>query len=419
MARIIDRRLNGKNKSAVNRQKFIRRFRSQIKKAVADAVAERGLTDLDKGEEVSIPTKDTSEPFFHHGHGGRRERIYPGNKEFHQGDKIARPKGGEGRGQEASDSGEGEDDFIFELTREEFLQFFFEDLELPNLVKTKLATINETKQVRAGYTNNGIPSNINVIRSLRGAIGRRIALRAPYRYRIKEAEAELADLLKRHNETDPIVLALREEIKSLKKKIDRIPFIDTFDLRYDNRVARPMPTTQAVMFCIMDISGSMGFEEKDMAKRFFMLLYLFLTKTYEKIQVVFISHHTEANEVDEEAFFYSRETGGTVVSSALTLMSKIIQDRFPSSDWNIYAAQASDGDNWNNDSIDCRNILTEQIMPYVQYFAYIEITEDRHQNLWQEYLALKEDWENFAMQRIEQISDIYPVFRNLFQKQSE
>ncbi|MDQ1362595.1 MAG: uncharacterized protein QG652_455, partial [Pseudomonadota bacterium] len=191
----------------------------------------------------------------------------------------------------------------------------------------------------------------------------------------------------------------------------------TFDLRYDNRIEQPRPTTQAVMFCIMDISGSMGRDEKDMAKRFFMLLYLFLTRTYEKIQVVFISHHTVANEVDEETFFYSRETGGTVVSSALNLLGQIIKERYPSSEWNIYAAQASDGDNWHNDSPTCRKIMEEEIMPFVQYYAYIEITEDRHQNLWQEYLAVKSRWDNFAMQRIESAADIYPVFRKLFQKQ--
>lgn len=421
MARVIDRRLNGKNKSAVNRQKFIRRFRKQIKKAVEDAVAERSVTDLDKGEKVNIPTKDIHEPFFHHGSGGIRERIFPGNKEFQKGDKIPRPPGGAGQGggKEASDSGEGQDDFIFELTREEFLQFFFEDLELPDLVKTKLASITETKKVRAGHTSEGIPTNIDVIRSLKGAMGRRIALRAPYSNRLKEAEAELEDLLKRHNETDAVVMQLREEIEELKKKIQRIPFIDTFDLRYSNRIDQPKPTTQAVMFCIMDVSGSMGREEKDMAKRFFMLLYLFLTRTYEKIQVVFISHHTVASEVDEETFFYSRETGGTVVSSALKLMSEIVHDRYPTSEWNIYAAQASDGDNWHNDSTICKKILTEKIMPYVQYYAYIEITEDRHQNLWQEYLKLKDDWGNFAMQRIEKIADIYPVFRKLFQKKTK
>ena len=418
MARIVDRRLNGKNKSAVNRQKFIRRFRSQIKKAVADAISQRSVTDLDKGEKISIPARDISEPHFHHGSGGHRERVHPGNKEFHTGDHIKRPQGsGEGQGSEGSEDGEGQDEFVFELTREEFLQFFFEDLELPNLVKTKLSTINEIRKVRAGYKSDGTPSNINVIRSLRGAMGRRIALRSPYQQQIREAETELERLLLTGSEYDPVIIDLRQQIADLRNKIHRIPFIDTFDLRYNNRIEQPRPTTQAVMFCIMDVSGSMGRDEKDMAKRFFMLLYLFLTRTYEKIQVVFISHHTVANEVDEESFFYSRETGGTVVSSALSLVSNIIKGRYPSSDWNIYAAQASDGDNWHNDSPTCRKIMEEEIMPFIQYYAYIEITEDRHQNLWQEYLSLKSHWDNFAMQRIEQAADIYPVFRKLFQKQ--
>jgi len=417
MAQIVDRRLNGKNKSAVNRQKFIRRFRKQIKKSIENVISERSVTDLDKGDKIIIPRKDTNEPFFHHGQGGHREMVHPGNKEFQAGDKIPRPEGGAGQGNEASDSGEGEDDFVFELSREEFLQFFFEDLELPNLVKTKLSTIIETKKVRAGHTSEGIPSNINVVRSLTGAMGRRMALRGPYRKEIAKKQLELEGLLKRHNETDPVIIKLREEIEVLKNKIKRIPFIDTFDLRYDNRIDEPVPTTQAVMFCIMDVSGSMGQKEKDIAKRFFMLLYLFLTRTYEKIQVVFISHHTIASEVDEETFFYSRETGGTVVSSSLKLMASIIQERYPTNDWNIYAAQASDGDNWHNDSKICTDLLHTKIMPFLQYFSYIEITADRHQNLWEEYLGIKSSWKNFAMKRIEKVSDIYPVFRKLFEKQ--
>lgn len=420
MTQIVDRRLNGKNKSAVNRQKFLRRFRQQIKKSVENAISERSVTDLDKGEKISIPQKDTTEPFFHHGPGGHREVVNPGNREFQTGDKIPRPEGsGQGSGGgEASDSGEGMDDFVFELSREEFLQFFFEDLELPNLVKTQLSSVDEVHKVRAGHTSDGIPSNINVIRSLTGALGRRIALRAPYKQEIEEKQQELEDLLKRHNDTDPVVIEVKQRIEQLEKKINAIPFIDTFDLRYDNRIDQPKPTTQAVMFCIMDVSGSMGREEKDIAKRFFMLLYLFLTRTYEKIQVVFISHHTIASEVDEETFFYSRETGGTVVSSALKLVSSIIQDRYPTSDWNIYAAQASDGDNWHNDSSICSKVMTESIMPYVQYFAYIEITADRHQNLWEEYTDIKAKWNNFAMKRIENVADIYPVFRKLFKKRN-
>lgn len=420
MTQVIDRRLNGKNKSAVNRQRFIKRFKSQIKKAVADAVAGRSITDIDQGEKIKIPTKDVSEPSFHLGSGGRREQIHPGNRDFISGDRVPRPSSGQGkgRGKQASDSGDGEDEFLFELSKEEFLEFFFEDLALPDLVKTQLAKLQTEKTVRAGYTQSGVPSNINIIRSLKGALGRRIAMQSPHREKLKDKEKELAEALNLYSEHEPIVIQLRKEIDELKRRMDLVPFIDEFDLRFNNRVKQVKPSTQAVMFCIMDVSGSMDQEKKDIAKRFFMLLYLFLNRNYEKIDLVFVRHHTVALEVDEQDFFYSRETGGTVVSSALELMHEIIVDRYPSNDWNIYAAQASDGDNWNDDSPLCGQWLRERIMPLVQYFAYIEITTDVHQNLWHEYESVKEQYVNFAMQRIESIADIYPVFRKLFQKQS-
>lgn len=420
MSQIIDRRLNGKNKSAVNRRRFIQRFKSQIKRAVADAINGRSITDIENGENVRIPSKEISEPIFNHGHGGVRENIHPGNREFVRGDKVPRPdgRGGKGRGGKANNQGEGEDEFVFELSRDEFLEFFFNDLELPDLIKTELAKLETEKFVRAGYTVSGMPSNINVIRSLRGALSRRIALQSPLKKLLKEKEAELALLMLRLADFEPPVVALKEEIETLKRRVKSVPFIDEFDLRYNNRTRQRHPTTQAVMFCIMDVSGSMDQEKKDIAKRFFMLLYLFLTRTYEKIELVFIRHHTIALEVDEQDFFYSRETGGTVVSSALDLMHKIIADRYPSNAWNIYAAQASDGDNWNDDSPICREILSDKIMPLVRYFAYIEITADVHQNLWHEYLGIKKRHAHFAMQRIESISDIYPVFRKLFKKQA-
>ncbi|MCB1305674.1 MAG: DUF444 family protein, partial [Leptospiraceae bacterium] len=157
MAHFIDRRLDGKNKSAVNRQRFIRRFKGQIKKAVAEAMSGRSIKDMDSGEKINIPARDLSEPVFQHGPGGRREIIHPGNKEFIQGDRLPRPRGGGGGGGggQASNKGEGEDEFTFQLTRDEFLDLFFEDLELPNLVKTELAKVKEYKWVRAGHTTDG------------------------------------------------------------------------------------------------------------------------------------------------------------------------------------------------------------------------------------------------------------------------
>jgi len=164
------------------------------------------------------------------------------------------------------------------------------------------------------------------------------------------------------------------------------------------------------------VSGSMDEGRKNIAKRFFMLLYLFLTKSYERIDVVFIRHHTVAKEVDEEEFFASRESGGTVVSSALELMKDIILERYPSASWNIYAAQASDGDNWEDDSPRCRELLLQSILPLTQYFAYVEIEAEEPQSLWHEYERVKAASPRFAMQRILTLEDIYPVFRELFRK---
>ncbi len=419
MVRIIDRRFDSKNKSAVNRQRFMRRFKHQIREAVADAISGRSIKDLDNGESVSIPAKDLSEPQFHHGRGGVWETIFTGNDQFSTGDQINRPQGGGGSGTgkgKASNEGEGEDDFVFNLSREEFLDVFFDDLALPNLVKTQLARIHEYKSQRAGFTNDGTPANINVVRSLRGALGRRLALSSPYRGSLRELQKQLEELLLTHPEDDPEVIKLKDEIGILRAKIEAIPFIDTFDLRYNNRTKVPKPTTQAVMFCIMDVSGSMDEEKKATAKRFFMLLYLFLTRTYEHIEVVFIRHHTVAKEVNEEDFFHSRESGGTVVSSALELMKDILHERYANGAWNIYGAQASDGDNWENDSPHCREVLASSILPFLQYFAYIEITPGEPQNLWREYEKLVGAQPNFAMQHIEGLPDIYPVFRELFKK---
>ncbi|HCB12221.1 MAG TPA: hypothetical protein DEP36_01425 [Gammaproteobacteria bacterium] len=418
MATFIDRRLDGKNKSAVNRQRFIRRFKGQIKKAVAEAMNGRSITDIDNGEKINIPARDLSEPVFGHGPGGHREAIHPGNKEFTAGDRVARPPGGSGAGGggQASNSGEGEDDFVFELSRDEFLELFFEDLELPHLVRTQLAKTTEFKSVRAGFTSAGNPANIDVVRSMRGALARRMAMAAPYSRRLRKAEEELQRLL----DTSPVdemrVQELFEEVEHLRARVRAVPFIDTFDLRYVNRVKQPQPTTQAVMFCIMDVSGSMDRARKDLAKRFFTLLYLFLKRNYEKIEVVFIRHHTVAKEVDEQEFFYSRETGGTVVSSALQLSADIMRERYPVSSWNLYVAQASDGDNWHHDSPACRDLLMQRIMPYVRYYAYIEITPDRHQSLWEAYEDVKAQHRHFAMRQIDGPADIYPVFRDLFKR---
>lgn len=419
MTQLIDRRQNAGKKSTVNRQRFLRRYKNQIKRAVSDAVGRRSITEIDKGEEITIPAKDISEPRFQPGPGGILDKVLPGNDEFMTGDRIKRHTGGgSGGGSQASNSGEGEDDFVFQLTREEFLELYFEDLELPDLVKKELARISTYKTIRAGVTTSGTPTNINVLRSMRQATGRRVALASPYKRQLREAELALAEEEKKASPKTSEINKLKKHIEFLTKKIKSVPFVDTIDLRYNNRVRIPAPSTQAVMFCIMDVSGSMDEPKKDIAKRFFILLYLFLTKNYEKIELVFIRHHTSAREVSEEDFFYSRETGGTVVSSALELLSTVIEERYNPASWNIYVAQASDGDNWNADSPYCLELLQEKIMPLLQYFAYIEIMPRHHQSLWEVYQQVRNNYPNFAMENIDNVADIYPVFRELFKRKT-
>jgi uncharacterized sporulation protein YeaH/YhbH (DUF444 family) len=419
---IIDRRLAGKNKSVGNRERFLRRYKTQIKDAVKRAIDGRGIRDIERGEEITIPKRDISEPVFHHGQGGVRETVHPGNREYITGDRIERPQqggGGSGKGQ-ASNTGEGEDDFVFSLSKEEFMQVFFEDLALPHLVRTQLAETPEWKSHRAGFTSDGTPNNLHVVRSMRGAIGRRIAIGAEARREVRELEAELDALLKDAPVGDAAssqqITALKMRIEELRARISRIPYLDPIDLRFRNRVKVPVPTSKAVMFCLMDVSGSMDESRKDLAKRFFILLYLFLTRHYDKIDIVFIRHHTQAAEVDEQNFFHATETGGTVVSSALVLMEEIIRARYSPSEWNIYGAQASDGDNWHHDSGRCRELLDQKLLPLCRYYAYVQVAEEE-QNLWTEYTQLLESQRHFAMRKATEANQIYPVFRDLFKKE--
>lgn len=422
MTYFIDRRLNGKNKSAVNRQRFLRRYKSQIKQSIAEAINKRSVTDVDSGESVSIPNADINEPMFHQGRGGLRHRVHPGNDHFVQNDRIERPQGGGGGGSgqgEASQDGEGEDEFSFQISKDEYLDLLFEDLALPNLRKNQQKQLTEFKTHRSGYTSNGVPANISVVRSLQNSLARRTAMTAGKKRELRELESTLTEV--EHSEPAQLLEEerLRKEIAELRAKIAKTPFIDTFDLRYRNYERRPEPSSQAVMFCLMDVSGSMDQATKDMAKRFYILLYLFLSRTYKNVDVVYIRHHTQAKEVDEQEFFYSQETGGTIVSSALKLMDEVIQERYDPAQWNIYAAQASDGDNWADDSPLCHQLLAQKILPMVRYYSYIEITRRAHQTLWREYEVLQERFDNFAMQHIREQEDIYPVFRELFHKQTE
>jgi hypothetical protein len=435
MANFIDRRLNPKGKSLANRQRFIRRARAEIKDAVQKSLKDRTVSDFAKDQKISIPTKSTKEPRFRldPASGGEHERVLPGNKDFVEGDQIKKPRqgDGQGRGKDASTGGEFEDDFTFTLSQDEILDIFFEDLELPNLIKTALKEIKVYSWRRAGLTTAGSPNQINLVRTMRNSFGRRLAMRRPREEDIDELRQRLS-VLRSGATADAdkraLIAELEEEIARLEHRRKWVPFLDPVDVRFNAFVQEPVPTSQAVMFCLMDVSGSMGEREKDLAKRFFMLLHLFLRRRYERLDIVFIRHTHDAQEVDEHTFFYSRQSGGTIVSTALEERKKIVTERYATGEWNIYAAQASDGYTQTGDASRCVDLLNQDLMPICQYYAYIEILDEREMEvfsseesgaeLWRAYRTVAKQWKNFATKRIAKPQDIFPVFRELFAKES-
>ena len=430
MTRFIDRRLNPKGKSLGNRQRFLRRARTQIREAVQKSLKDSAVADLAKDRKIKISTRGTKEPRFRLDPraAGERDFVLPGNREFSPGDEIKKPKSGDGaaRGKDAADYAEGEDDFEFTMTQDEVLDIFFEDLELPNLVRTTLKETPAKTWRRAGFTSAGSPNQINLIRTMRNAQGRRLALKRPKLDDIRRLEAEL-DLAEREEPPRPDrIVALKEQLARAHAKRKWVGFIDPVDVRFNAFTEQPVPTSQAVMFCLMDVSGSMGEREKDLAKRFYMLLHLFLKRRYERVDVVFIRHTHDAQEVDEQEFFYSRQSGGTIVSTALDKMMEIQKARYATDDWNIYASQASDGYTQTGDARNCVELLNGEIMPLCQYYAYIEILDEREMEvfasedsgaeLWRAYRTVAELWPNFATKRIARPADIFPVFHELFKK---
>jgi uncharacterized sporulation protein YeaH/YhbH (DUF444 family) len=412
---IVDRRLNPGSKSLENRQRFLRRAKALVQGAVKKSSQDRDIKDVLEGGEVSIPLDGMNEPRFRR-EGGTRDMVLPGNKKFVEGDMLERPEEGRRKGSGAGE-GDSEDTFRFVLSRDEFVDLFLDDLELPDLAKRKLAEAESEGLRRAGYSTSGSPANISVSRTVRLALARRVALRRPRPEMIAQLEAEMAD------SDEARRIELSAEADALRAKLRRIPFIDPIDIRYRRFETMPKPVAQAVMFCLMDVSGSMSEHMKDLAKRFYMLLYVFLKRRYLHVEIVFIRHTDRAEEVDEDTFFHGPASGGTLVSSALMAMHEIVRSRFRPADWNIYAAQASDGDNSYSDGDAASRLLTEMILPVSQFFAYLEVGEagggpsDMPDSaLWSLYQRLRADGAPLSMRKVYERTEIFPVFHDLFQR---
>lgn len=434
---IIDRRKNDKGKSSVNRQKFIKRMKDILKEGVKDLVRDKNLKDLvhSGGKKIKIPARNLDEPTFHHDGTGVNDIVRPGNDKYIPGDKFKRPKQGQGKGGGASEDGEGEDSFTFHLTKEEFFDLFFENCELPDLVKENLAILTEEVMQRSGFTSDGPPSMLNIMRSMRNAKGRRSGLRALKTKKLHELErkeqelvAEIADRKAKGLDCmieDEALARLRDEIEVLKRRIKAIPFLDPLDLKYNNWTKQPIPKMQAAMICLMDVSGSMDERKKELAKTFYILLYLFLYREYDMIAIEYITYHSRAQVVDEENFYYGHETGGTVTSRGLELAYEVIIEKYDPTSWNVYMAHSSDGDNWGSDNVVCRDIVENKLLPILQYYAYVQISPDDYEfmsfgdsddSLWSVFEPLSQQYKQVAVAKIAGEEHVYPVFMKLFER---
>lgn len=451
---IIDKRPVKRDRAVENRQRFLKRIKQTIKDQLPYIIQKKSLKDLGStGGRVTVKKKSLSEPTWRHGKGGEIDTVITGNDRWVVGDMEPKPiggSGGVGNGREAG-RGKSEDDFIIELSKDEFLNYFFEDLELPDMIQMELSKLKLPTRENAGFQVDGSPNRLSVVRSYKQSMARRLPI-------IKTIDTEIANLSQlavQLQTTDEIfdqlikigdeeiqlspvdktnsqyvcelLIKIEKRITYLEDRKKKLPMFEDVDLRYRCFVKKETPIAHATMIMIMDNSGSMQIREKTIARKFFWLLYSFLNKEYDEVELIFISHTDEAREMSEEEFFNTTESGGTVVSTALDLAAEIIREELVGKT-NIYVAQVSDGDNDRTDNGTCSEILEDEILPYTRYYSYIQVDNYHDEDavlspsslmtsgLWASYDAVCEKFKNMQIKRVAHERDIYPVFRELFKK---
>ncbi len=411
-ADIVDNRRT--DKSADNRQKYMEHEKDKIRQGVRKRLQDVGIKDITSGKDIDIDIENDASEGAEIGYSqdkGSYDMVGTGNDEYAVGDTFPMPPGNE-RGREGDpDAPDEEASFNFKLTAEEFINIFFDDLCLPYQFKKMLTEEDSNQMRRAGFVSDGSPARLSVIRTYRNSIGRTLAERNDYLTQLEDTEDEDKKL-------------------ELEEKIKNIPLFRDVDLRFVNWTPEPVIKFKSVMFCILDVSGSMGERERLHAKRFFLLLYVFLKRCYTSVDIVFIRHTTHAEEVDEKTFFYNDLSGGTVLSPTLELVDEIIKSRYAGQNYNIYVAQATDGDNSWGDNSKFFSLLKDVILPQIQYYCYIETPTD----LWGTGAPSKYGSETYKGLRnqfikdpktsavgakiVNDASDIWKAFAELFKRRS-
>jgi uncharacterized protein len=384
----VDRRKTGRGKSLPNRQRLLRRIRDSIRAAKPDDIDAGGVGAASKSADkklenpVKVARDALSEPTFRYArHSGELDLVLPGNDRWLKGDKF--PLDSESEAEGGSGPGEdGEDDFVINISRSEFLDVFFEDCALPDMEQTSIKETPEAVRKPAGFQKEGTPGQLSVIRSYRNALGRRRALTLEDREQLEELQGRLDDLMisdllrdsMPHEEWAAEVAEITKRIAEIKNRLANIPMFEKLDNRYRKTEKVMVKSAQATLIMAMDISASMQEEMKRQARRFFSLQYSFIRKKYPDTDLVFIYHTDEAEEVTEQEFFTSRKNGGTIISPAFALARKIIKERYDVTQTNIYFSYAGDGDNWPSDNHECEvEMIDRGLLSCLRHAVYIQV----------------------------------------------
>lgn len=388
------------DRSAADRKRHKEKIDKAIKEGIRDVIADESIIGQDGKKKVKIPVKGIKEYHFVYGENQNNQKTgSAGDKKIKRGQVLR--KGSQqkqkARGKKGSDKS-GEEYYDVEVTLDELAEYLFQDLELPDLEKKRFRLIKSHKPKRSGFRKKGMRSRLSKKETIKRKIRRK-----------KMAIASGA--------FDP-------------EAGERFPFHED-DLKYKHTKLKPQENNSAVIFFVMDVSGSMGTDKKYMARSFYFLLYQFLRYKYDNVEVVFISHSTEAKEVNEDDFFKRGTMGGTVMSSALQLTKDIISKRYHPSSWNIYTFYSGDGENWSFD--DEKTVgLFKELKELSQMTCYAEIdpmalssestygvlaksfnyNQSEATKLWQKLGAIS--GEGFKRVRITKPTHIWPAFKKLF-----
>jgi len=308
------------DRAAADRIRHKKKIDKAIKESIKDVVAEESIIGQRGKKKIRIPVKGIKEYRFVYGTNEKNKTVGSGgDHKLKRGQKIGakRAKKGNGQGQGGASNERGEEYYDVEITLEELAEYLFNDLKLPDLEKKQFRFVTQEAIKRQGYRFEGIRPRLSKKETIKRKIRRR-----------KRAEKSGA--------YDP-------------DRDERFPF-HRDDLKYHHIKPKSKENSAAVIFFLMDVSGSMSQARKYLARSFFFLLYQFLNYKYEKVEVIFISHTTHAERVSEDDFFKVASTGGTLISSALDKELDIIEKEFHPNAWNIYTFYCGDGENWASDN---------------------------------------------------------------------